>query len=154
MGAMKRLTIQPLPDTPIVYQNVRSKLKESFRTYWLRENASRFGMQYFRYANGRVYWENSRYERKDLFVIQHEGACNTFIEPDGSCKIQPFDGVELEPEEREQIKAFCKNLIAPGSAYYDYFQRECRWLKWLQDHGPAMDGLLVEEAILALEAFE
>lgn len=150
---MQKITIQALPE-PSVIKNVRSNLAEQFEAYWLRSNASMYGMQYFKFEDGKVRWENSLWERKDLLLVRHSGCCNTFIEPSGTISIQPFDGIVLDKEEREEIKAFCKTLIAEGSQYFDYFEREKRWLRWLQEQGPSMDGMTVEEAIKALNAFE
>ncbi len=155
--ATKTTTTTVALGEPSVSRNVRSDLRKSIETYWVREKpATNIGMQYIRRDNedGLIYSTPSPFERIDLFVVQYSGVCNVFLDPvlddvgGYRVSIQPYRDVTLTDEERTRIKAEMVKVWANNSVYV---QHEVAFLNWIRQNMKSFDGLTPVEVAQRLQ---
>lgn len=130
---------------PSMHKNVRSDLREEIQKYYVGKVNSNIGMQYVHFKDG-ILKAHRHPSRRDLMVVYYDRLCNAYIEPNGSISVQPFDSVELTPEENTIIRLQCAKFVLQDR---EYFEHENKWFR--EEPWMAVDGKTPEEAVEILE---
>ena len=125
-------------------RNVRSDLASEVKKYWLGKKKSNIGLQYLDLKDGIIHADVGMWERTDILMFQHPKAFNVFVEADGSCTWNVFDGCEVSDNERRTVETYIRKKVRqPDTAAYVTHERKFLLDKpWLQ-----VDGMTPEQAI-------
>lgn len=130
-----------------VSQHDRSNLRLELQKYWVGKPTSNIGLGMCRRdeTTGCITFNN--FGRTDILLVQFTGegyGINCFIEPDGEQSIQPWDGVELDKNEKVVLQSRLHIIYCNQR---EFVEKQVKWRQWYNDNYQFMQLCTAETCV-------